>query len=313
MSHEKQSYTDDDDKFFLIVAKELAIGRKDEALWARAFAENDGDNTKTKASYIRMRVSRLRTSDAKKPEPAFEAAIVTQSEPTVTASKPTRTGDTLSEPRIEKAAELEAQDTSLSAITPKETQGSALSGWILPTLGGVIVAKLISPLGAIVTFAAYTALKNKLSKWAAGSISIVAGVITGGIASLLVLPALNGERAPHENPYVQFVTPNQKDSQQAQASAPVDWSKFTPVPETTNQNSDSGWTQENTKSKQLGPWMDYWPTGERYCTMADGFIYRLYPPGVRSDLPTANRFCLAESRIPADWSKYTAVNETSAK
>ncbi len=52
-------FVDDDDRFFAVVAKELSVGRKDVALWTKAFAFADGDENKTKALYIRLRVEQL--------------------------------------------------------------------------------------------------------------------------------------------------------------------------------------------------------------------------------------------------------------
>ncbi len=52
-------FIDDDDRFFAVVAKELSVGRKEVALWTKAFAFSDGDENKTKALYIRLRVEQL--------------------------------------------------------------------------------------------------------------------------------------------------------------------------------------------------------------------------------------------------------------
>lgn len=51
--------SDDEDQFFSSVAKELALGQPDEALWTKAFALEEGDENKTKARYIRLRVAQL--------------------------------------------------------------------------------------------------------------------------------------------------------------------------------------------------------------------------------------------------------------
>lgn len=49
-----------DDEAFGQVAKELASGQKDEALWLKAFASENGDGAKSKAHYIRLRVEQLK-------------------------------------------------------------------------------------------------------------------------------------------------------------------------------------------------------------------------------------------------------------
>lgn len=48
-----------DDEVFLQVARELAANQKDEALWMKAFALENGDAVKTKAHYVRLRVEKL--------------------------------------------------------------------------------------------------------------------------------------------------------------------------------------------------------------------------------------------------------------
>ena len=54
-----------DDDIFLIVAQELASKRIDEALWTKAYALENGDERKTKAHYIRLRVEQLKTAQSK--------------------------------------------------------------------------------------------------------------------------------------------------------------------------------------------------------------------------------------------------------
>ena len=61
--------------------------------------------------------------------------------------------------------------------------------------------------------------------------------------------------------------------------------------------SAEGWTQENTESKELGPWLQYDPPGTRYCRYHDGTIQRLYPPGVKPNAEKANVFCLPGSTL----------------
>ena len=56
-----------------------------------------------------------------------------------------------------------------------------------------------------------------------------------------------------------------------------------------------GWTQESTQSTDIGPWLDYSPSGTRYYRGANRVIYRVFPPGVRSDAEAANPFGLGDS------------------
>lgn len=48
-----------DDSYFLIVTNELNNGIRDEGLWMKAFALENGDDLKTKAHYARLRAAKL--------------------------------------------------------------------------------------------------------------------------------------------------------------------------------------------------------------------------------------------------------------
>ncbi len=52
--------SDDDIQFYRLVAQELSINRRDEGLWTKAFALENGDERATKARYIRERVESLK-------------------------------------------------------------------------------------------------------------------------------------------------------------------------------------------------------------------------------------------------------------
>ena len=56
-----------------------------------------------------------------------------------------------------------------------------------------------------------------------------------------------------------------------------------------------GWTQESTRSTEIGPWIDYSPSGTRYYRDSNRVIYRVFPPGVRPDAEAANPFGLGDS------------------
>lgn len=51
-----------DDQTYALVAQEIEAGKIDKGLWTRAFAENEGDESKTRAAYIRHRAQQLRRS-----------------------------------------------------------------------------------------------------------------------------------------------------------------------------------------------------------------------------------------------------------
>ena len=70
----------DDERHYQEVADELREGRVKEALWTKATAQSMGDEHKTKALYIRMRVDQLIREEARQQsaeeetEPASESS-----------------------------------------------------------------------------------------------------------------------------------------------------------------------------------------------------------------------------------------------
>jgi hypothetical protein len=54
----------DEDKIYSAIADELESGNIDKGLWTRLFAQHDGDENKTKAAYIKHRVSTLMANAA---------------------------------------------------------------------------------------------------------------------------------------------------------------------------------------------------------------------------------------------------------
>jgi len=60
-------------------------------------------------------------------------------------------------------------------------------------------------------------------------------------------------------------------------------------------HDSKGWTEENTGVDFIDPYAAAAPTGTRYYRDFNGTIFRVYPPGIRSDLPAANPFGLADS------------------
>ena len=53
-----------EEKLYALAAAELEGGDRDEGLWAKCFVECDGEETKTKVRYIKVRVSRLKDEKA---------------------------------------------------------------------------------------------------------------------------------------------------------------------------------------------------------------------------------------------------------
>jgi hypothetical protein len=55
---------DSDQKYFDLVAKELAARNLNPGIWARALAESGGDDARARAAYIRLRAQELKDGDA---------------------------------------------------------------------------------------------------------------------------------------------------------------------------------------------------------------------------------------------------------
>ena len=70
-THPSDSTMIDEDAIYATIANELETGGTDKGLWTRLFAENDGDENRTKVAYIRQRVEKLK---------AFERARLTEIE-----------------------------------------------------------------------------------------------------------------------------------------------------------------------------------------------------------------------------------------
>ena len=69
MASKSNELADVSEDAFAVVARELATGKTDEALWTKAFALQNGDESATKAHYIRLRVEKLQQlNDSKAPD-----------------------------------------------------------------------------------------------------------------------------------------------------------------------------------------------------------------------------------------------------
>ena len=64
MANKSNELSEVSDEAFAIVAKELATGGTDEALWTKAFALQNGNEAATKAHYIRLRVEQITRNSA---------------------------------------------------------------------------------------------------------------------------------------------------------------------------------------------------------------------------------------------------------
>lgn len=56
---------ENDEKYYEIVAKEIRENRINDAIWTKAIAESGGEENKTKAVYIQLRVKQLMRDDIK--------------------------------------------------------------------------------------------------------------------------------------------------------------------------------------------------------------------------------------------------------
>ena len=59
MANKMNELTEINDEIFAMVARELAGDKRDEALWTKAFAMQNGDEAATKAHYIRLRAEQI--------------------------------------------------------------------------------------------------------------------------------------------------------------------------------------------------------------------------------------------------------------
>ena len=73
MASKFNELADVSDDVFVIVARELATGKADKALWTKAFALEDSDEKKTKAHYIRLRVAQFARRNPPLPPPVTRA------------------------------------------------------------------------------------------------------------------------------------------------------------------------------------------------------------------------------------------------
>ncbi len=64
----------DDEKYYQAVADELREGRINDGLWTKALARCQGDENKTKATYIQWRVEQLIQAEKKMAYPGNETA-----------------------------------------------------------------------------------------------------------------------------------------------------------------------------------------------------------------------------------------------
>lgn len=52
--------------------------------------------------------------------------------------------------------------------------------------------------------------------------------------------------------------------------------------------ASNGWTEESTGIKDVGPWLEYAPTGTRFYRDELGIIHQVYPPGIYPNARPAN-------------------------
>ncbi len=78
----------DDEKYYQAVADELREGRINDGLWTKALARCQGDENKTKATYIQWRVEQLIQAEKKVAYPGNEAAEVADEAPPAAPANP---------------------------------------------------------------------------------------------------------------------------------------------------------------------------------------------------------------------------------
>ena len=70
----------DEEALYEIVAAEMAVRKIKKGLWAKAYAQCEGDTNRTKALYIKLRVQALKDEVARMAQPAHLPAVETESE-----------------------------------------------------------------------------------------------------------------------------------------------------------------------------------------------------------------------------------------
>ena len=70
----------DEEALYEIVAAEMAVRKIKKGLWAKAYAQCEGDTNRTKALYIKLRVQALKDEAARMAQPAHLPAVETESE-----------------------------------------------------------------------------------------------------------------------------------------------------------------------------------------------------------------------------------------
>ena len=78
--HENTGTQQDEEALYEIVAAEMAVRKIKNGLWAKAYAQCEGDTNRTKALYIKLRVQALKDEAARMAQPAHLPAVETESE-----------------------------------------------------------------------------------------------------------------------------------------------------------------------------------------------------------------------------------------
>lgn len=165
-----------------------------------------------------------------------------------------------------------AQETA----KPRASKTSSVwSSW-LPIILCVIAGKLLGLVGALSAIGVYYWVKPRKGAGVASIAAIVGSLATTlAVAAFLQVqqPALDIEKSPGLKPFH-----GKLDSEEPPS---FEEAKY--------------WTQEETNSADVGPWLQYAPQGTRFCRLADRAIVTVYPPGVKPQAEKANPFCVTDS------------------
>ena len=183
-----------DDQVFLRVARELAANQKDEALWMKAFALENGDTAKTKAHYVRLRVEKLQGAAQRPP-------LSQQQQPSATVSK-----SILALPNLLIGA---LYVVSVFAMSSK--YGFSMTAFAR-SLG-------VCAIPALVAFA-WTMRRDDAQRLKTASYVVTGLFFAIAIMSQLQVAKEKAAQASVASP----VAPTEQRS-----SPPVDWSQFTPA------------------------------------------------------------------------------------
>ena len=117
----------EDEQFFDAAFQELNSGNRVQGLWAKCFAEADGDDAKARAAYIRLRVARLMAAYEAERAEKFEAE----------RSAPLE-ADKVAKAEVQRLAVLEVEEGAKPKLVKPKKSHRIFWAMMLGTIGGLL-------------------------------------------------------------------------------------------------------------------------------------------------------------------------------